>query len=127
MSFIKVTPDSNEDTIQAAFVEQCRMNQKFIPELEMLYSVPNGGKRSITGAMIMRATGLSPGVPDMVLAVMRSGYGALYIEFKTPTGRLSPEQVKWHARLTKQGYKVVVARSVEDAVEAVRGYLFPTV
>jgi hypothetical protein len=38
----------------------------------------------------------------------------LQIEVKTPTGRLSPEQERWGAMITRFGGLFIVARCVED-------------
>ena len=127
MSFIKPTPDSNEDTIQAAFVEQCLLNSRTIPELALFYHIPNEGKRTMAQAMRMKGLGVKSGVPDLHLPVARGPYHGFWIEFKTSKGTTSPTQKWWHAQLKEQCHQVVVCRTVEEAVEAVRGYLFPSV
>jgi hypothetical protein len=53
------------------------------------------------------------GCPDRFFA--REGR-ALFIEFKTPVGRLSALQRREIARLRREGVEVHVARSVEEAL-----------
>jgi len=127
MSFIKVTPFSSEDTIQAAFIEQCLLNSRAIPELLLFYHIPNEGKRTMAQAMRMKGLGVKAGVPDLHLPVARGPYFGFWIEFKTATGTVSKTQKWWHTALREQGHHVVVCRTVEEAVEATRRYLFPTV
>lgn len=127
MAFIKVAPTSNEDTIQAAFIEQCLLNSRAIPELALFYHIPNEGKRTMAQAMRMKGLGVKSGVPDLHLPCRRGPYIGLWIEFKTATGSTSKTQKWWHAQLKEQCHQVVVCRTVEEAVEAVRGYLFPSV
>lgn len=58
-------------------------------------------------------SGVSPGVPDLILAHPCSGGSLLGVEVKTPDGVLSPAQKDW----ADKGY-MAVARSAEDAVAA---------
>lgn len=93
------------------------------PELKLMYSIPNAGKRSLGAAAYMRAEGLKSGVPDVCLPVPRGGYGALYIEMKTIKGKVSPNQAAWVEDLKTAGNKVEVCRTYESAVEVLNSYL----
>jgi len=105
-----------------------------VPDERLLYMVPNGAyfgggvtARGVPIAAIrahaMKAQGMRSGIPDLCLAVMRHGHGALYLEMKTPTGATSPAQRELHALLTAQGYRVVVPRTFDQAVAAITLYL----
>ena len=89
----------------------------------LLYHVPNGGYRSQREAGVLKATGVVPGIPDLVLAM--SGqigsvkYNALYIELKTKEGRVSPEQVKTKNALSQAGNLVKILRSFEEFLEII--------
>ena len=61
--------------------------------------------------------GLGRGSPDLVVGVRGR---VLFRELKTEDGRLSPEQIEWHAQARLRGLDVDVWRSVEQAVEEVR-------
>lgn len=62
-------------------------------------------------------TGLPPGFSD--LFGHRAGdCRAFYLEVKTPTGRVRPEQQRFIAAMRERGAIAGVVRSVEEAVEA---------
>lgn len=93
-------------------------------EINLLYHVPNEGKRSRATGARMRAESLRAGAPDINLDVARGGYHGLRIELKRRRGgRVSPEQEEWLEALRRQGYAATVARGWEEAAEAVRKYL----
>lgn len=83
------------------------------PELAgLLFAVPNGGARSKATAGRLKAEGVVAGVADLILLVPRPApaypYLALCIEMKTKTGRQSPEQKEWQAKVESHGYKYAV-------------------
>lgn len=57
------------------------------------------------------------GTPDLLYV----GHNAevVWLEIKTPSGRLSSEQLTFHAKLRHMGHKVVVARSVDEALDGI--------
>lgn len=117
---------SHEESImQRQFIKHWAIlsRQYGVPEI-LLASIPNGGGRSgpVVGS-ILKAEGLRKGFPDLGLFLPRGIYGALFIEFKTATGRLSPEQEVYHEVLQKHGYMVRVCRSVRDCLSAVSDYM----
>ena len=57
------------------------------------------------------------GIPDLV--AIRDGWH-VWIEVKTPTGRLSADQEKWLSDLKAHGGMCIVARGVEDVIPLVR-------
>lgn len=68
------------------------------------------------------------GAPDLFCEVLVAGgpgtgrpavFAAVWLEVKTPTGRLRPEQVQWHEAARSRGRHAYVVRSVEDALRAV--------
>lgn len=75
-----------------------------------LFSVPNGGTRHAREAMTLKATGLTPGIPDLLMVHPR----LVGIEMKTETGTISPAQQKIHDRWRSAGIEVHVCRSFED-------------
>ena len=90
---------------------------------ELLYAIPNGGRRNPREAVRLKMEGVRAGVPDLCLAIPRGGYGALYIELKSKTGRLSTLQKAWAEKAQEAGNKVVVCRGVEEFMEEVTNYL----
>lgn len=106
-----------------------------VPEI-LLMAIPNGGGRSgpVVGS-ILKAEGLRKGAPDLFLAhsrpwrpsktgstAARDTFG-LFLEMKTPTGRLFPEQEVFHDHLRAAGYCVEVARGWQQAAETITRYL----
>jgi len=54
------------------------------------------------------------GTPDLCLP------GLGWLEVKTEEGEPSPDQLAWHSRAAREGVRVAVVRSVEQAVRIVR-------
>lgn len=94
------------------------------PELNLLYHVPNGGSRNRIEAARLKAQGVKPGVPDIVLPAARGKYHGLYVELKRQRGgRISENQKEWIKGLTEQGYCAVVCKGYEEAAHAILNYL----
>lgn len=95
-----------------------------IPELTLLYAIPNGGRRdAITGAQL-KAEGVKRGVPDLCLPVARGAYHGLYIELKRRvSGVVSEHQQQWIEQLRSQGYKAEVAHGASEAIQIIEQYL----
>jgi len=88
------------------------------------HSIPNGGKRTIQYAVMMKKTGLVRGIPDLFIPYLRGGYGGLYIEMKRITGgSILEEQQFWIEQLRKQGYVTAVCKGFEAAKKEVEEYL----
>ena len=93
---------------------------------QLLFAVPNGGKRNIVTAVRLRLEGVRPGVPDLCLPVARNGKHGLYIEMKRQRGdRLRAAQKAWIKRLIELGYEAVVCRGAEAAARQIEAYLGP--
>jgi hypothetical protein len=89
-----------------------------------LVAVPNGGARNVIVASKLKAEGVRPGFPDLMLLTPRQGFSGLIIEMKrTKGGSVAPEQADWMEWLAAQGFKVVVCKGAEVAREAIKAYL----
>jgi len=107
-----------EDLLQAACVRWFRTT---FPHLApCLFSVPNGGKRDKVEQSRMITTGLTPGVPDLLLIVQGRALG---IEMKTSTGSRSPAQKNLHRIWEQAGNRVEVVRDLETFKKIVLEYL----
>ena len=93
-----------------------------LPPDALAFHVPNGGQRHRKAAQRLSGLGVVRGVPD--LAVVWRGK-ALFLEFKSATGRLSADQRSFHRKLEWCGAPVAVCRSAEDAEAALRGWGVP--
>lgn len=91
-------------------------------------AIPNGGRRGKIEASILKAEGVSAGAPDWVCFRAPRNYpesgtlsGTLYhglaLEFKSPTGkgRLTDAQRKWHADLIREGWRVWLVATADQA------------
>jgi hypothetical protein len=95
-----------------------------LPDLEMMYAIPNagaGGQRGQAGKM--KAEGVMAGVPDINLDVPRDGYHGLRIELKVAGRRPSPEQRAWIERYNRRGYRAIVCVGWEAARDEIESYL----
>lgn len=100
------------------------MQKHTYPELELLFHIPNEGKRTAQTGARLRAAGLSSGVPDICLPVARCGYNALYIELKRQKGgTLSANQKQWLGKLLKAGNLAVRCNGFDEAKAVIVQYL----
>lgn len=93
------------------------------PELELLYHIPNGGKRDARTAANLKRQGVKAGVPDLHLPVARGGYNGLYIELKVGSNKPTQLQKKWLSNLNEQGYLAVVCYGWQEAADQLINYL----
>lgn len=114
-------PRDLEHKLQAACVRWYRLQY---PKMKHnLFSVPNGGKRDAVTAAKLKEEGALAGVADLILLKSNRFYGALLIEMKTKTGRQSDMQKEWQQKITNDGYKYIVVRSLEEFQSEVKSYL----
>lgn len=94
-----------------------------IPELSLMFAIPNGGLRDPRTAAKLKAEGVKSGVPDIFLPVARHGVHGLFIELKKPKkGRASDNQSDWIDRLRAQGYGAAIAHGWDEAREIIFKY-----
>ena len=112
-----------EHQLQAAVVEWADLMTYQLPELALLYAVPNGGFRPAFTAKLMKAEGQKAGIPDMHLPVARGKYHSLYLEHKVGNNTLTPAQEWWKERLRAEGHAYCLSRSFETSVDVLTRYL----
>lgn len=96
--------------------------QKY-PELELLFHVPNGGRRDGREAASLKKQGVKAGVPDLILPSAHGGYCGLFIELKVGKNKTTEKQNKWIEKLKKQGYFVSVCYGWREASDVISSYL----
>lgn len=125
--YIRRTIAPKEEDEQIMLFRWAAWQSGSIPELRLLYHVPNGGSRHPAEAARLKAAGVKSGVPDLCLPVPRGHWHGLYIELKrVKGGRISPEQTEWLDALIKQGYSASVCRGWEEAKDEILRYLAHT-
>jgi hypothetical protein len=80
----------------------------------LIFSVPNGGNRHFLEAMKFKATGLLAGASDLIVIHRSIVY---FCELKTESGRLSPSQLDFEARVTENGFQYKIFRSLLEFQE----------
>lgn len=105
------------------FFRWCQLVTAAHPELDLIYHVPNGGRRGKVEAAIMKAEGVRKGMPDYHLPVARAGSIGLWIELKAPGGRVSKDQNERMDALRAAGHRCVVAVGWTEARDHVLEYL----
>lgn len=120
---------TNEAAHGRALMHWARLQENVLPELALLFHIPNGGLRSKAQAGELKAEGVRAGVPDYLLPVPLGGYHGLFIELKMPKtgakkpGRLSEEQKLWLKALRAYGYRAETAYGWDEARQLILEYL----
>jgi len=119
----------SESSEQIALFEWAAFVGGAIPELSLLFAVPNGGARSKATAARLKNEGVKAGVPDLCLPVRTDLYGALWIELKRPGTRLKPKgrvseaQKEWLGALQAHGQCAAVCFGWGEARDMILAYL----
>ena len=114
-------PGQEEHIMQKGMVAWFRLRHPAMRH--NLFAVPNGGRRDAASGRRLKEEGVLAGVADLILLKSNRFYGALLIEVKTEKGRQSGHQKEWESRITADGYKYVVVRSLDEFISVVEDYL----
>ena len=91
---------------------------------EMLFAIPNGGKRNSIVAKKLKAEGVVSGVPDLFLAIPKGNWCGMFIELKNGrSNNLTENQKRMMYKLQMHRYKTAVARSLEEFEKIIEEYL----
>ncbi len=94
-----------------------------LPSDAWWFHPPNGGKRGLVEASILKAMGTRAGLPD--IGLLRDGR-CFWIELKAVDGRITKAQGACHVRLWECGCPVTICRSVDDVRAALSDWNIPT-
>lgn len=103
---------SLEDRIQGEVVGLLEVAA--VPGL-LWFAVPNGGHRAKSVAAILKATGIKPGVSDIVGCHAALGVGFLEIKTEARGSGLSKAQRDFRDECEAKGFAYAVARSRDEA------------
>lgn len=108
---MKARRQSPEEDLQASV---CKFLTHALDGNSWFGSVPLGGGGLSRGMRIKR-TGARKGTPDILL--INDGR-ALWLELKSPRGRVSDDQLYCHGQLRQARSPVYVVRSLDDVIAA---------
>jgi hypothetical protein len=85
--------------------------------------VAGGDRRSRLRQAMLVGMGVHPGFADLIVL---SGGRVLFLEVKSRTGRLRPEQRSFRDEVRAQGFGWALVRSLDDALGALADHGFTT-
>ena len=119
---MNTTPLESQE--QTALFDWAEYQKNTMPELALMFHIPNGGSRNKIEAARLKRQGVKKGVSDVFLSCPKGGYHGLYIEMKRQKGGvLTKEQSDWLELVAKYGYKVAVCYGAEAAIKEITDYL----
>ena len=104
----------SEHQEQVALFEWAELQKCTMPELGLLFAIPNGGQRDAKTGAKMKREGVKRGVPDICLPVARGGFNGMFLEMKFGKNRLTKTQDEWITNLFDAGYFVAVAYGLKS-------------
>lgn len=125
-----VYPKSEHDE-QVAVMDWIFMNTNKYPELDLVFSVPNGARLAsgrdkrlaAIRANYLKAEGMRPGAPDLVIPSPRGGYHGMFLEMKAMGGTLKENQEQFIVEAERYNYFCAVAYGADEAIEILQHYL----
>jgi len=100
--------------------------QVALPDGSVFHHSPNEGRHKVQYRVMQKRLGVRAGWPDIEIFANRTWWredtglhwAPVFLEIKTPTGRLSENQKRIHDKLNKAGCHVAVVRSIDETCEA---------
>lgn len=114
-----------ERAVQIAVVDHAKMLANLNAEWDLLCAYPLQRGNDFLWLKMRMEEGAVKGWPDLFLPVAKCGYHGLFIEIKSPKGKLSEHQEDVLKKLTARGYKCVVMYVNEAApvISLIQKYL----
>lgn len=112
-----------EQTMQIALIRDLRA---VLAPSVFLTHIPSGfiaGRGGPLRGAFLKAMGLVPGLPDLML--LHEGV-VYFLEVKAPKGKLSPAQAECHIGLRRAGCHVEVVKSLDEALNCLTIWNLPT-
>lgn len=120
-----------EDRLQMAFMHWVQL--QYPMWRPFIYHIPNGGKMVVKklkngkyycpAGSRLKAMGVKPGVADVLFMFSTKDFGGLFLEFKAPKGKQSPEQKEFEELAHVARYDYQLINNFDDAKEAFERYL----
>lgn len=90
---------------------------------ELLFAIPNGGKRNVVTASILKAEGVMSGVADLFMCSNGRAFKGHFIEMKYGKGKQTDNQIAFQKKVISKGYTYDVCCSFDEFVNVVKSYL----
>ena len=108
----------SEDKEQEVFINWFRLTYKNF----LIFSVPNGGNRNIYEAGKLKRTGVTAGIPDLI--ILMPNKGIVFLEMKKQKGGVvSKVQKIIFSLIENLGFTVLIGYGFLDAKDKVEQYL----
>lgn len=128
--YMHTLPGESEHEIQAALIHWSLLHLNRWPCLKWLHANANGTYTTPTSAARAKAEGVKKGVADMHLPepvnTADNTWHGLWIELKTKTGSVKPEQWEFIHDMRAAGYAAEVCRGFDQARQLIEDYLAGT-
>jgi hypothetical protein len=120
-----------EDDLQMACVQWFNLQYPNV----VMFHIPNGGKRDAREGARFKAMGVMPGVADLFVMKRKEEpssfnperyihiWHGLFIELKSPKGKLTESQSDFAAASMANGYQYHICRSLDEFIKVVNEYL----
>lgn len=110
----------SEKQIQRMFFEWL----SYYPDVRRVtFAIPNGGSRHKLEGLNLKKEGVTPGVPDIFMAIPNEKHHGLFIELKSHSGKLSLNQKNMIRRLEENRYLCKTCYNFDDAKNVLMNYL----
>lgn len=117
----KVVKSHTESNEQIAAMDWLRAQHPKIALHTM--HIGNERKASYYAGYIMKRMGVLKGASDLFIAWPTGGFHGLFIEIKSKTGRPTPQQNEFIARMIEAGYMAKVCYGADEVIHCIRIYL----
>jgi hypothetical protein len=86
-------------------------------------AIPNGGKRNIIEAKIMKAEGVFAGAADLFIPLYNGYHYGLFIEMKYGNCKQTEAQKAFQDKVLHNGYAYIICRDIDEFMMKVNNYL----
>ena len=121
--YVTVKKPVTEDDHQALVIKWAESAIGKWPCLRWLYHIPNERKCTVIEGARLKRIGVKAGVSDLFLPYPVGRYHGLYIEMKTPDGRVSDSQTEFLEAMKRYGYAAYICKGYAAAIRVIKDYL----
>lgn len=116
---IRLPPSEDEE--HQAFMQWVQHNPTI---KDLIFHIPNEGKRSFYMGKKLQRMGMRKGVSDFFLPLPTKKYHGLWIELKRTRGaKETIEQREWIIKMRQLNYHAEFAYGAEHAIQVIKQYL----